>query len=377
MHRRNRRKMLSASCVFVAALAAATAAQPASPHHGFLGGPWEIVAKMGHEGAAMRLPLSVADENKPQSMDAVLPVMGTPITVKLERYLPDLKWETNAVDDPNGGLVAKLALRGEGLEQDLWLSARDRERQSISAHIGGVAIRELPGGSGTAATMWELADPEVVGILLVWLGDADSPLVYTVKPGKSVVLPDSQGKLSVVRYVPHYSIDRETKKVTNVSDQPVNPAVEVRLASDQGEYRQWLWSHFPMSPHKQQRLPFRAQFVDFHLEGAAGQYILVMAPGLQPRMLYRANDKKRVVPLEIGKAYPFGDKRYSFTVEQVLSGATVETVWKNATEVLLHPAVVATIAQGEQTQQIVLELNKPFHHRMTFGTLVVLYRRVP
>ena len=155
MHIRNRREILSASFILAAVLAAATAAQPGSPHHGFLGGPWEIVAKMGHEGAAMRLPLSVADESKPQSMDAVLPVMGTPITVKLERYLPDLKWETKAVEDPNGGPVAKLALRGEGLEQDLWLSARDRQRQSISAHIGGVAIRELPGGAGTAATIRE------------------------------------------------------------------------------------------------------------------------------------------------------------------------------------------------------------------------------
>jgi hypothetical protein len=177
--------------------------------------------------------------------------------------------------------------------------------------------------------------------------------------------------------VPHYSIDRETKKITNLSDQPVNPAVEVRLASDQGEYRQWLWSHFPMSPHRQQRLPFRSQFVDLHVEGDAGQHILVMAPGSQPHMLYREKDKKRIVPLEIGEAYPFGDKRYSFTVEQVLSGATVETVWKNARDVLLRPAVVATIAQGEQKQPVVLELNKPFHHRTTFGTLVVLYRRVP
>ncbi len=374
---RNRKKILSASFVLVAVLAAATAAQPVGPHHGFLGGPWEIVAKMGHEGAAMRLPLSVADENKPQPMDAVLPVMGTPITVRLERYLPDLKWETNAVEDPNGGPVAKLALRGEGLEQDLWLSARDRERQSISAHIGGVAIRELPGGADTAATIRELADPEVVGILLVWLSDTGSPLVYTVKPGKSVTLPDSQGKLSIVRYLPHYSIDRETKKITNVSDQPVNPAVEVHFEGGQGEHGQWLWSNFPMSPHKQQRLPFRAQFVDFHLHGDAGQYILVMAPGAQPHMLYRENDKKRIVPLEIGKVYPFGDKRYSFAVEQVLSGATVETVWKNASEVLLHPAVAATIVQGEQKQPVVLELNKPFHHRTSFGTLVVLYRRVP
>jgi len=100
---------------------------------------------MGLEGAGVRIPVSVADENKPQLLGTVTPVMGTPIKVKLERYLPDMKRETMAVADPNGGPVAKLSLRGENLQQDIWLCARDREKQSVSAHIGNVAIRELPG----------------------------------------------------------------------------------------------------------------------------------------------------------------------------------------------------------------------------------------
>jgi hypothetical protein len=57
--------------------------------------------------------------------------------------------------------------------------------------------------------------------------------------------------------------------------------------------------------------------------------------------------------------------------------ARIETVWKNGSEMLLHPAVVATISQGEANRQVVLELGQPCHHRSTVGTLVLLYRHVP
>jgi hypothetical protein len=219
-----------------AASVAGAAARPASPHHGLLGGPWEVFVKMGLEGDAVRLPVSVADENKSQPLSAMAPVVGTPIKVKLERYLPDVKWETTAADDPNGGPVAKLSLRGESLQQDIWLSARDRERQSISAHIGSVAIRELP-RPPEGALLQELADPEVVGVLFVWLSETDSPLIYAAQPGKTVTPAGSSWKLSVARYVPHYSIDRQTKQVTNLSDKPENPALEIRAEKDGQEYR--------------------------------------------------------------------------------------------------------------------------------------------
>ena len=74
---------------------------------------------------------------------------------------------------------------------------------------------------------------------------------------------------------------------------------------------------------------------------------------------------------------PFDDPRYSFAVEEIRSGAKIEKAWKNGSEMLLHPAVVATISQGESRQQVVLELGQPYHQKTTVGTLVVLYRRVP
>ena len=359
--------------LLVAALAAGAFAQPASPHHGFLGGPWEVLVKMGLEGTALRLPLSIADENKPQDLTGVIPVAGTPLQVKLERYLPDLKRETTAVEDPNGGPAARLSLRGESLQQDLWLCTRDRERQSISAHIGGVAIRELP---SDGSILQELTEREAVGVLLIWLSETSDPLAYTVKPGRVVALPGSPWKLSILRYVPHYSVNRQTKEVTSLSDKPENPALEVRVEGNQQEFRQWLWSQFSLAPHKMQQLPFRARFLDFHLTGA-GQYILAAVPGPRPYLLSLQGGKKHVEQVELGQRYPFNDKRYSFAVEEMRSRAKIETTWKNGSEMLLHPAVVATIAQGGSAQPVVLELGQPCHQKTSVGTLVVLYRRVP
>ncbi len=377
-HSRTAQEPIAAWLAGIALLATASvagaAAQPASPHHEFLGGPWEVFIKMGLEGEAIRLPVSVADENKSQTLNMTAPVMGTPIKIKLERYLPDAKAEAAAVDDPNGGPVAKLSLRGENLQQDIWLSARDRERQSISAHIGSVAIRELP-RSPEAALVQELADPEVVGILLIWLSETDSPLVYAAKPGKSVTLAGSSWKLSVVRYVPHYSIDRQTKQVTNLSDKPENPALEIRTEKEGQEYRQWLWSQFAMSPHQQQQGPFRARFLDLHT--SPGRYILAVAPGPQSHLLYLKDGKKCVEQVQTGKRYAFDDRRYSFGVEEVRAKARIETAWKNGSETLLHPAVIATILRGDTPQQVVLGLGQPCHQKTTLGTLVMLYRHVP
>ena len=54
--------------------------------HSFLSGPWELVIKMGFEGEGLRFPLKISDKNKPQKLDAILPIIKTPIKVRLEEY---------------------------------------------------------------------------------------------------------------------------------------------------------------------------------------------------------------------------------------------------------------------------------------------------
>jgi hypothetical protein len=225
------------------------------------------------------------------------------------------------------------------------------------------------------ALLQELTDPETAGVLLLWLSETDPPLLYAAQPAKTVTLAGSSWKLSVMRYVPHYSIDRQTKQVTNLSERPENPAIEIRAQKDGQEYRQWLWSQFALSPHKQQQVPFRARFLDFHV--GAGRYILAAAPDAPAHLLYLKDGRRCVEQVQTGKRYAFEDKQYSFGVEEMRPRARIEMTWKNGSEMLLHPAVVTTILRGDAAQQVVLELGRPCHHKTTLGTLVALYRHVP
>jgi hypothetical protein len=353
-------------------------AGPAGPHHSFLGGPWELVVKMGLEGDGLRFPLAVSDESKPQKFDAILPVKGTPIQVRLEQYVPDLAWQTIAVEQPGGGIVAKLSVKGKDLSQDIWLNPDDPARQSISSAVGGVTIKRLYNPGTAEALVRGLTHPKAVGILTVWPEDSNQPFEYVAKKAEPITIPGTRYKLTVLEYLPHYSIDTKTKKVFNQSDKPINPAIKLAIRDGRKTSEQWLWAKFPSSPHEKTKLPLRMRFTDFNLRGDdKGAYILAVASGTKPWLLLSKNGEKRAENALFGQPYPFADKEYSFSIEKIMDGAIIKTEWKNNSERLLCPAIVATIEENGAAEQAVLELNKPLHHKTKSGVLVLLYRRSP
>ena len=65
--------------------------------------------------------------------------------------------------------------------------------------------------------------------------------------GKAVRLRPDGTALEVLRYVPDFKLD-ENHKIYSASEQPLNPAVEVRFTGPAGESQQWLFSKFPDLP---------------------------------------------------------------------------------------------------------------------------------
>jgi len=352
-----------------------TCAASAGPHHSFLGGPWEIVIKMRLDGEGLRFPLTVSDENKPQKLDTVLSIKDTPIEIRLEDYVPDLKWETDAVKHPGGGIAAKLLINGKNLKQDIWLSSGDPARQSISSSIGGVMIRRLHDTNNAEMLMRGLKDSRAVGILSIWPEDGSRPVEYVAKTAETISIPRSKYRVTILEYLPHYSIDKETKKVIGQSQKPVNPAVKVAIHDGKNIFERWLWAKFPSSPHEETELPLRMRFTDFDLHGPNTKHILVVASGAKQWLLTSKKGKKRVERAVLGRPYPFADMEYSFSVEKIMDGAIVKTKWANGSERLLRPAVIATIKQNSTNDQAVLEIDKPIHYRIKSGMLVLLYRR--
>jgi len=349
---------------------------PTSPHHSFLGGPWEIIVKMRLDEEGLRFPLNISDESKPQKLHTVLPIKGTSIEIELENYVPDLKWETKAVKHPGEEIVAQLLITGENLKQDVLLSTGDPARQSISSRIGGVTIKRLHNADNAEKLMRELTDSRAVGILSIWPDNNIEPFGCVAKISETIDIPKSEYKVSIVDYMPHYSIDKETKKVANQSQKPINPAVKVIIDNGRKKIERWLWAKFPSSPHEEAELPMRIRFTDFDLGKVDGQYILAVGSGTKPWLLLSKRREKSVERAIVGRSYPFANKDYSFCIQEIIEGAIVKTNWANGSQRLLHPAVIARIKQNGTSQQAVLELDKPIHHRIKSGMLVLLYRRI-
>jgi hypothetical protein len=343
-------------------------------------GPWEIAVQSGGGTAGLQFPVEVPDENKPTLLNSVFPVMGTSVKIRLEQYLPDLKWETVAIDQPGGGTIARLTVSGTGLNKEMWLDSDDLAKRIISSAIGSVAIRKLHDASTVETMVHELKAPEAVGIVSVWSNDSNAPTDYVVRKNGKIEIPDTKYKLSILEYMPHYSVDTMTKKVTNASAKPVNPAIKISFDDGAEKIERWLWSKFPSAPHMGKdhnnvELPVRIEFTEFDIEGEQGRYLLVAAWGSEAWILYMKDGKARAEKIKLNSPYPFANEAYSFIVNSIATSAVIKTDWKNNSEKLLRPALLATIESGGAEQQAVLELNQPFHYNADSGTLILLYRR--
>ena len=171
-----------------------------------LAGPWEIAINPS-QGQAGVFPVSVEDESKPQKLDRLLPVMGFPIKIRLDEYLPDLVWETSIVPAEHGGFIAELLFSGEGLNQTLYLLPDDPERKSINSTIGSVEIKELYDTKTAKETVKKFLSPDTVGIVTVRFNDSEGKAVtadYAVSKGATINLPKSSATLKISDYLPHY-----------------------------------------------------------------------------------------------------------------------------------------------------------------------------
>ena len=76
--------VLTGIIAFVVMSGTVLLAQPRDHNHGFmLKGPWEILVQKDMKGQALHFPVAVAHDNKPEELNQTLPVLGTPVKIKL------------------------------------------------------------------------------------------------------------------------------------------------------------------------------------------------------------------------------------------------------------------------------------------------------
>jgi hypothetical protein len=334
-----------------------------------LGGPWELQISRSADASAVKFEVKVADEDKVAEIGTLVPVMGSPYKVRIEKYLPDLQWDSHGAEVEDGGVVVRLNVKGPNMETDIWLDSADVKKSAISAQVGGIQAVGISEPKQLEEMAKGLTDSKGVGLVSVWLEEGKKPLQYVVEKGKKAEIAGTPYTLEFADYLCHYSIDMETKKVTNASERPVNPAVLIRLSGGGKEYEKWLWSRFPASPHETNEMPFRAQFVGADFGGEGGKYVLLGAKGAEAWMIRSADKKKKAEKIKVGERYPFADEAYSVSVEEYFGSAELINEWKNGSETLKNPAIIVSVEKSGKKSEYALELNKPINH--TEGTEAV------
>lgn len=338
-----------------------------------------MVVQMGMGGEALRFPVKVSDESKPQSLNQVLPIIGSPGMLDLRQYYPDLKLDTTAQEQPEGGTVVKLRVEGPKLQQEFWLCGKDEARGSISAPVGKIMLKQLFEPNQLKTMAQALTRDGAIGVLTVETADRKMGWDYALARNRRIEVPAQQTTIEILDFMPHYSIDTETKKVTSLSDKPVNPAIKVKLTRGPETAEQWLWANFPDFAHKEEKAgnaaPLRLRYQYYDLRGETKTYLILTGGREKPRVIFSEDGNLADQELDAKMAYSL-EKDYSFKVEQVYPRALLKTAWKNGTERLLHPALVAQWRQGNEKQEFLLELNQPHHLKTEKGMMVVLFRRV-
>lgn len=333
---------------------------------------WELVVQTASKGKGLAFPVKIEDRSKLQKLNKSMPVIGTPIVVKLKEYYPDYQKQDSIVADPKGGSIAAVTMKGKNLNKTMMLISEDPARRSISSSIGGVAIRKFSPKENVEAFLKEVADKNAVGILTVEL--KDGPVDVIVGKKGSYKIPGSDYSIEVMEYMPHYSVDRKTKKVTNASKMPTNPAVKIRLNDGKKYHYKWLWSRFAVSPHALTELPVKVVFNDFDLAGSEGRYIIVQDK--KDTWLNCIRSGKRIIEkAALGKPYPFKDKAYTFTINEIVEQAVIKTSWENKSQTLKNPAVLVEVTQDGVSRDALIEFGKAARVKTESGKMVTMYFR--
>ncbi|NQT53499.1 cytochrome c biogenesis protein ResB [bacterium] len=140
------------------------------------------------------------------------------------------------------GVIAKGLMGVEGM-------VRIAEGHSVNA----VAVEDgsVPLGFQVRLEDFEIQRYAGTTNVLHFQGEGDpAPRQEAVEVGRTFAAGADGTTVEVLRYVPHFVFRLEAKDVVSASDEPVNPALQVKVKTPSGESTRWLFAKFP-DPHGQ------------------------------------------------------------------------------------------------------------------------------
>ena len=75
-----------------------------------------------------------------------------------------------------------------------------------------------------------------------------------------------------------------------------------------------------------------------------------------------------------GKSYAFRNEAYSFVLNSVVAVGTLKKTWKNQSDTLENPALIASVEYDGTALEEVFEIDQPSHNKTPYGVMVALFR---
>ena len=295
--------------------------------------------------------------NSPSAPELVL----EDLRAEVLRYLPDAELTERVLDDnpaPTPGVLVSYS--ADGLADPVWLLA------GSTGLVGSAAARFRPvSEEELAALLTGAAEAQPEDVAHVKVEYESQVFTFDLEACTAAAQPvgDTGYTVRVLRYLPHAQVGADSKLV-NVSDQPVNPAIEVELAAPDGSVTQKpAFAKFPDfggMHHQAQEAGPRITFVT-EIDRAPGNPVEVLAAP-NGRLFGRFSRIRHPVVMQeltLGESVPtpWEDKRFS--VLERYENARVETVVKLVEPIRerREPAILVRLTRGDTTEEVWLFRN--------------------
>ncbi|MGC4115528.1 MAG: cytochrome c biogenesis protein ResB [Myxococcales bacterium] len=243
---------------------------------------------------------------------------------RAKAFYPDLVLGERLVE--TGGDKPALKLTVDG--QPTWLMAGSGERQRLDTKDGKVAV----------VFGWQRPAVKIEGPLHTVKTDKGEPV--PVRIGETITLDGM--KVTALRYFPQFTYDIATKTAVNVSDRPINPALEVDV---DGKTKKWLFANMPGFGHGDGPNLVYA----FSPEGGSSNATVLAVAGADKTVLVKKPDgTEQTLPLTDG-----------LELEGVKFGALLEKASVNrepttASQEMKNPALLVEVTNEGLTREVMM-----------------------
>jgi hypothetical protein len=172
------------------------------------------------------------------------------LQIEVERYLPDSTVsERMTNDNSHGQLAVEVSLSPSGRDDPIWVSPGE----TLGVGPLTVTLRAVQDAAELARLLEaeSSGEEEAGGVVKVAYRGSAFEIPLAVCTDEQVPLGETGYAIRVLRYLPH-AIVGPNNKLTNASDRPVNPAIEVEFNGPEGAEKLLAFARFPdfMSMHR-------------------------------------------------------------------------------------------------------------------------------